>query len=144
MTKKFKLSFCLLIFGAVVFTASPALAMETVKITVVYPQASNAPKRAVKRTEKAAVLRGKVLVSVSGVGQKELKDPNLFVQYFLDNKLVYSTQEQKGGKGPLGFTLDTSLYNDGQHTLTANVWDKEGPSIIGMRKIIIKNNEGKK
>jgi len=109
---------------------------DSLEIRLIYPQKSNAPKRELKRIEKPVIVKGRVPLNVAGIkssGPK--KKDNLYIEYFLDNELVYSSQN----KGPLQFILDTRLYADGRHTLVVNLWDKDGPSAIGIKEIIIQN-----
>ena len=114
-----------------------------ITVYLLYPQKSNAPKRAPQRIEKPAVLKGDVPVDIAGIEAKQLKSQGVYVEYFLDNDLVYSTEGKDGKKAKIrrshGFVLDTTRYPDGAHTLVVNLWDKNGPSAIGMRKITIKN-----
>lgn len=125
---------------------TPTFAKDTLQISLVYPQESNAPKRERKEIDKPVVLKGEVLVNIVGVRPKQLKKPSIYVEYFLDNELIYSTENKEGNKSKsksLGFTLDTQLYSEGEHTLVVNLWNKDGPSAIGMRKIIIQNQTEK-
>lgn len=115
---------------------------NTVQIPLIYPQESNSPKREAKKIEKAPVLNGEVFIDVVGIKPEQLKTLNLYVEYFLDNELIYST-ENKQRRTPrpksLRFILDTCVYPEGEHTLVVNLWNKDGPSAIGIRKIIIQN-----
>lgn len=126
--------------AAGIFT--PALAKEALLIPLAYPQKSNAPKREAKRIEKPVLLNDKVFVNIAEIKPGQSKNPDLYVEYFLDSELIYSTQGKKESnpkKRPLGFTLDTQLYSDGRHILVVNLWDKDGPSAIGIKEIIIQN-----
>src|SRR3989338_1062653 len=111
---------------------------ETISISLVYPQKTNAPKRELNRIEGPPVVTGDVSVKVVGIRPEQLRNPNLYVEYFLDDNLVYSTEDKKKiGQDrlkSLGFILNTRSSPDGLHTLVANLWDKDGPSAIGMRK----------
>ena len=107
---------------------------NTVLIPLAYPQKSNAPKQQHKAV-KAEIVSGKMAVSVSGMLASQSNSPALYVEYFLDDQAVYSSKESKA----LLFELDTAGFADGEHTLTANLWDENGPSAIGMKKISIRN-----
>ncbi len=114
----------------------------TVSVSLIYPQNTNAPKRQLQKKEKPAVLKGDVLISVAGISTEQLKSPDLYVEYFLDDDLIYSTQDKgqdKTKKVSLSFTLDATKYADGDHKLVVNLWDANGPSAIGIREIIIQN-----
>lgn len=119
---------------------------DKIYISLVYPQKSNAPKRESKKIEKPLLVKNEVSISVTDIKPEQLKHPELYVEYFLDGDLIFSTQEdkkedksKKRSLGSLGFILDTTSYPDGTHTLVANLWDKDGPSAIGIREIIIQN-----
>lgn len=127
-----------------VFIAAGLLysAQESVQISLVYPQQFNKPKRQAGKTEKPPALKGKVFIDVIGINPEQAKSPNSYVEYFLDDELIYSTQNRKESlpdAGSLGFILNTRLYPDGEHKIVVNLWDKDGPSAIGIRKIIIQN-----
>lgn len=113
-----------------------AEADAVINIPLVYPQNSNAPKREPIKNEQHA-LKNEVLVDVTGINPAQLKNPNMYIEYFLDYELIYSTQNKK--QGNLGFRLDTTKYTDGPHTLTVNLWDRDGSSAIGITNIIIQN-----
>lgn len=120
------------------FTHSPAGAEQNLlQIYLLYPQKSNAPKREPRRVEKPAVVRGKVCLDVAGINQQQLNKPQAYVEYFLDEALIYSSQKEESRQ----FILDTCLYADGRHTIVANLWDKDGPSAIGIREILIQNQD---
>ena len=117
-------------------SSSPVPITENIiLISLIYPQESNAAKRPPARTEVASVLLGKVAVTVSGIAITQANSATMYVEYFLDSRLIYNNQNKKS----LSFELDTANYADGEHTLTANLWDINGPSAIGIKKIIIKN-----
>lgn len=114
-----------------------AFSQEQLLITLLYPQTTNAPKKEVKKKEKPVPVSGKVSIDVTGINPAQLNNTGVFAEYYLDSALVYSSENNK----PFGFVLDSALYPNGQHSLTVNLWDKEGTSAIGIREIIIKNNE---
>lgn len=120
------------------FTHSSAISQEdSLQIYLAYPQKSNAPKREVRRIEKPAVVQDKVCLGVAGIKPEQLNKSDAYVEYFLDDSLIYSSQKEQS----LQFILDTHLYPDGKHTIFANFWDKDGPSAIGIREIIIQNQD---
>lgn len=120
--------------------AKPRSAQNTIYINLVYPQKSNTLKREPLKIEKPPILKGEVFINILGISTEQLNNPNLYVEYFLNNDLVYSTQNKKlSRQNPFSFTLDTTKYADGMHTLVVNLWDKDGPAAIGIRKIIIQN-----
>lgn len=121
---------------------SDAFAKNLLQISVVYPQKSNFPKREVKKTEKPMVLQGEIAINAVGIKPEQIKHTDVYVEYFLDGQLLYSSENKeadKTTKAPAEFILDTTAYPDGEHTLVVNFWDKDGPSAIGIRKIIIQN-----
>jgi len=132
---------CFLCAGVfVAATLLPLCAGESAIGTVVsiplsYPQKSNAPKQQVQKTGKTPVISGKVQICVSGISAAQAKSDTPYVEYFLDDQPVYDSRNKK----LLCFVLDTAAYPDGEHALTANLWDKNGPSAIGIKKIIVLN-----
>lgn len=139
ITRLFLILSILIINPAFVYS-NEKFSNRTIQIPLAYPQKSNAPKTKIKRTEKPARLKGKVIIEVADIIPSQLKNLHFYVEYFLDNQLIYSTQKQQGKKAKsLRFILDTRLYPNGEHTLVVNLWDKDGPSAIGIRKIIIQN-----
>lgn len=137
-----KIAALFLILGIFIFVNGPVLAKEVIQVVLVYPQKSNAPKRETKKADKPAIVRGEVSIDVAGVTPAQLKNPDIYVEYFLDEKLIYSNENKTKDKTKpvsFGFILDSRLYPDGKHNLVVNFWDKGGPSAIGIRKIIIQN-----
>lgn len=142
-TKIFKISCTFFILNIFIFVNFlEAVQNTTVSIPLIYPQNSNAPKREPKKQEKPVVLKGEALINIIGISSEQLKSPGLYVEYFLDDDLVYSTQDNKQDKtkeNSLSFILDTTKYVDGNHKLVVNLWDLNGPSAIGIIEIIIQN-----
>lgn len=142
-TKIFKIICIFFILNIFIFINSLGAAQNTtVSIPLIYPQNSNAPKRELKKQEKPVVLKGEVLINITGISSEQLKSPDLYVEYFLDDDLVYSTQDKNQDKTKenlLSFILDTTKYADGNHKLVINLWDLNEPSAIGIREIIIQN-----
>jgi len=114
-----------------------AFSQEPLLITLLYPQTANAPKKEVKKKEKPVLVKGDISIDITGIRPGQLNNTDVFAEYYLDNTLVYSSENNK----PFTFILDSKLYPDGEHTLTVNLWDKEGASAIGIREIIIHNTE---
>lgn len=112
---------------------------KTLRIHLMYPQNTNTPKRQAVKIEKPAVLKGEVGINIDGAAAEQLNDPASYVEYYLDNELIYT-----GKMGAVEFVLDTGRYTNGEHTIVANLWDSRQPSAIGIRKIIIKNEPGNK
>lgn len=140
--KIFKMTWILIMLLSIFMNSLEAAQSTTVSISVIYPQSSNAPKRQLSKKDKPVVLKGDVLINITGINSEQLKSPDLYVEYFLDDDLVYSTQDQKQDrtkKVSLSFTLDTTKYADGDHKLVVNLWDTNGPSAIGIREITIQN-----
>lgn len=139
MKRGFKIKTILtLILGAFFFICLvEASSQNSVQITISYPQESNTPKRQTKRIDEPVVVKDEVFIDIVGIKLEQLNHPELYAEYFLDNNLIYSTEDKK--QSPLGFILDTRLYENGRHTLIVNLWDKDGPSAIGIREIIIQN-----
>lgn len=142
-TKIFKIINILSVLSIFILINSLEAAQNTtVSISLIYPQASNAPKREPKKKEKPVVLKDEVLIDVAGISPQQLKSPDLYVEYFLDDNLIFSTQDKaqdKTKKTSLSFTLDTTKYQDGTHKIVVNLWNTSGPSAIGMRDIVIQN-----
>ncbi|MBI4707279.1 MAG: hypothetical protein HY761_05080 [Candidatus Omnitrophica bacterium] len=133
---------CLISLGGVF--GEDALVGKDVLITVVYPQKPNAPKRQEKKVDSIIAVNGRVNIGVTGISADQLKSPDLYLEYFLDDNLVYATKKNSKGNNTereLGFIFDTVLYSEGEHNLMVNLWDKFGSSAIGMRKIIIQNKD---
>lgn len=110
---------------------------EQLLVALIYPQATNSPKKETKRKEKPVLITGNVSIGLTEVDPAQLNNPDVYVEFFLNNTLVYSTENNK----PFAFILDSSLYPNGPHFLTVNLWDKAGASAIGIREIIIQNTE---
>lgn len=110
---------------------------EPLLITLLYPQAANAPKKEAKKKEKPALVSGDVPINITGINPAQLNNADVFAEYYLDNTLVYSTENNEA----FTFVLDSKLYSNGEHSLTVNLWDKTGTSAIGIREIIIQNLE---
>lgn len=147
--KKTNIRICRSIIILGVFTlaySAIAWAGGSLEVNLVYPQQSNAVKREAKKIDKPAVLEGQVAVNVAGLDPEQLKHAGAYAEYFMDDRLIYSSVTKKpdaSGRILLGCTLYTAEYPDGEHTLLVNFWDKEGPSAIGARKIIIQNVKNK-
>ncbi len=123
-----------------IFAYSVAAANEdSLAVSLVYPQPSNAAKRQAKKSEPPIVIKGKILINIVGINPEQLKHPDLYAEYFLDNNLIYSSKNTQSKHNLLTFTFDTGSYPDGKHALIVNLWDTGGPSAIGMRDIIIQN-----
>lgn len=142
----FKIAGMLIMFLSIFICMNSLEAAQNtaVSISVIYPQNTNAPKRTLNKKEKPAVLKGDVIINVTGINSEQLKSPDLYVEYFLDDELIYSTQDEKQDKikkTSLGFILDTTKYENGNHRLVVNLWDAKGPSAIGIREIIIQNEK---
>lgn len=140
----FKMTGMLIMFLSIFICMNSLEAAQNtaVSISVIYPQNTNVPKRTLNKKEKPADLKGDVIINVTGINSEQLKSPDLYVEYFLDDELIYSTQDEKQDKikkTSLGFILDTTKYENGNHRLVVNLWDAKGPSAIGIREIIIQN-----
>lgn len=140
----FKMTGMLIMFLSIFICMNSLEAAQNtaVSILVIYPQNTNAPKRTLNKKEKPAVLKGDVIINVTGINSEQLKSPDLYVEYFLDDELIYSTQDEKQDKikkTSLGFILDTTKYENGNHRMVVNLWDAKGPSAIGIREITIQN-----
>lgn len=126
------------IFSAILLYATAAVfGADSIYIALIYPQAPNAPKRESLKKEPPLLLAQKTRIDVSGINPEQLSHPDLYLEYFLDDQLIYSTKEAK--TKVLGFIFDPCLYPEGAHTLIVNLWDKDGPSAIGIREIMLKN-----
>lgn len=116
---------------------------RAVSVSLTYPQMSNAPKRDSKVIDKVAVVRGDTVVVASGIKPRQLNSGTCYLEFYLDSDLVYSTEAGTSTGNSTAvldkFILDTTLYTDGDHTLVVNLWDKNGPSAIGVRRIYIQN-----
>lgn len=142
----FKLISLFLFLGIFILVNGPVLAKEAIQVVLVYPQKSNSIKREGKRIERPMVLKGVISIDVAGVNPKQLKNPDVYLEYFLDGQLIYSSEKKAQPNvrpSLLSFVLDTRLYANGAHSLVVNLWDKKGPSAIGIRQVIIQN-EAKK
>lgn len=128
-----------LVLILMVFVVSSAFA-DSVSIDLIYPQKFNAPKRQAKKIEEPAVLSKETLVKASGLKPEQVRKKGVYIEYFLDDQLIFSTRDSKQ-IGSYGFILNTPAYPDGKHTLIANIWDETGPSAIGIRQIIIANKD---
>lgn len=140
----FKMTGMLIMFLSIFICMNSLEAAQNtaVSISVIYPQNTNVPKRTLNKKEKPADLKGDVIINVTGINSEQLKSPDLYVEYFLDDELIYSTQDERQDKikkTSLGFILDTTKYENGNHRLVVNLWDAKGPSAIGIREIIIQN-----
>lgn len=112
-------------------------AQEQLLVTLIYPQAANSPKKEAKRKDKPVLISGNISIGITEVDPKQLNNADVFVEYYLDDTKVYSTENNKPGT----FVLNSTLYSNGRHILTVNLWDKAGASAIGIREIIIQNTE---
>lgn len=138
----YKIIALILALSIFIFANGSLLANESIQIALIYPQKSNAPKREIKKINKPAVVRGEISIGIAGITPAQLKNPDIYVEYFLDGELIYSNENKAKNKTKpvsFGFVLDSRLYPDGEHNLVVNFWDKDGPSAIGIRKIIIQN-----
>ncbi len=130
------------LFLSIFIYSIEVLAQDIIQVSLVYPQQSNAPKREASRIEKPATIKDSILIEITNVKPQQLNNADVYIEYYLDDQLIYTTEnmgQDKTKTGSFSFTLDTMLYPDGTHTLVINLWDKNGPSAIGIKQIIIKN-----
>ncbi len=100
----------ILILGAVFLFCRPAFCADVVSIALIYPQASNAPKREAQKKEPPLVVKDKIPIDVTGISREQLNHPELYVEYFLDDKLIYTSEERKGKGKNLYIYLCSFLF----------------------------------
>ncbi|MDD4909482.1 MAG: hypothetical protein PHR44_02190 [Candidatus Omnitrophica bacterium] len=103
-----------------------------------FPKESTAKMEAPRPKAEALSISGEILVNISPVPEKIEQDRYL-VEYFLDEQLIYRTTGFD--RRTFACILDTAQYENGTHKLIINFWDKSGPSAIGIRELIINNEE---
>ncbi|MFH1440583.1 MAG: hypothetical protein ABIH18_00860 [Candidatus Omnitrophota bacterium] len=135
-----------ILFAAILLVFGYARARDNViDIYLVSPQKYNAPMRKLPVISSSKEVSGIVLFRIDKkADQEEVKNNRYLVEYFIDDNLIYKTNgknEIKPENPNFNLKLDTVKYSDGQHKLTVNFWDKNGPSSIGMENLLIKNNK---
>ena len=101
-----------------------------------YPKAAK-PKALLAPVE----VSGNLIIDITPYPANAEQDRYL-VEYFLDDQLIsQSSGVKENNPQRLSFTyiLDTTKFANGPHKIIINLWDKSGPSAIGIRKIIINN-----
>jgi len=66
------------------------------------------------------------------------------VEYFLNDQMIYSgngTVLDSSSGFSFQYLFDTSVFSNGEYKLIVNLWDKKSPMAIGIKKIVIKNDE---
>ena len=128
---------CIFVFTGLLAQAASlqavAKADNTLQIILVYPQETNARKRELPKKQGPLVVTGDIVIALAGIGPQQLQHKDIYVEYFLDEELIYKTNKIEK------FILKTLSYPDGKHDLVVNFWDKQGQSAIGIKSIIIKN-----
>lgn len=74
-----------------------------------------------------------------------VEEERYLAEYFLDGQLIYQTTGYNSNNPEeltFHYLLDTTRFLDGQYKIIVNFWDKDGPSAIGIREIVIKNTDG--
>lgn len=111
----------------------------TVKLN--FPKKSTAKMTAPKSLEKPQVICGNLIIDINPY-PGAIEEDRYLVQYFLGDQLFYQTtgyNEENPDTLSFRYILDTNKFENGSYKLTVNFWDKNGPSAIGIREIVIKN-----
>ena len=135
MRKLTLLIICLvLLFGANLFA-------EGITLELNFPQKSTAKITAPKPLLKPQEVSGSLILDIVPYPAAIEKERYL-VEYFLDGQLIYQTtgfNESSPDKLSFTYLLDSAKFENGKHKIIINFWDKKGPSAIGIREVVIKN-----
>lgn len=114
-----------------------------INISLKFPQRYNAPMKAKPIIKKPVEISGGIFIGISKRPTKnEVNSERYLVEYFMDDTLIFSTKGEIADNSELpnyDFLLDSAQFKNGPHRLIVNFWDKDGPSAIGMRDIVINN-----
>ena len=116
--------------------------VTSLNVSLIHPQKSNAPKKALSVSNEPVIVSGKVPVVIPVTPDpKGVEEERYLVEYFIDNVLVYSTNGIVENKDKPGFDwiLDTRMYRNGKHKMIVNYWDSDAPSAIGIKYFIVEN-----
>lgn len=114
-----------------------------VVVQLKFPEPSNQKAHVPLAIPVPQEVSGNLIVDIASYPEHIVKG-RYSVEYFLDGQLFYTTdgwQEDNQEQLSFKYVLDSSKFTDGQHKLVINFWDKEGPSAIGIREILINNEE---
>lgn len=114
-----------------------------IKIPLSFPQKYNTRMKSTPVLKKPVKISGKMLLGISMQPMvDDVESDKYLVEYFLDDELIFSTNGENSGQPDsptFDFVLDSAKYKNGSHKLVVNFWNKDGPSAIGMQKVIIEN-----
>lgn len=103
---------------------------EDIVINLLYPKANNKLK-----LHSPVVIKGIVKIEVRGIRDKQKKQASYWLEYYLNDDLVFSTKDDNIKE----FYLNTVNYPNGSYNLTVNLWDKDSDSAIGIERVQIRN-----
>lgn len=112
-------------------------------IELTFPRKNTAPLSAPVPIPVPLEVSGNLFLDIAPYPEAAEKD-RYTVEYFLDDVKIYETTGlSRDTPDTLNFTyiLTTRAYENGSHTLVVNFWDSKGQSAIGIREIIIKNED---
>ncbi len=126
------------------FLIAPCLAKaEDVTIALRSPKKSNAKLTAVNALNTAQVICDTVVMDITPY-PAAVDSSRYTVEYFLDNKLLYSTNgvvDNNTETLSFRYAFDTTKFENGNYHLYVNFNDTQGAFAIGGQKIVINNQE---
>jgi hypothetical protein len=131
------ISLCLTLF----FSNLSVFATDTLTIQLLFPKKSYAKATPPKALLEPKEVSGNLIIDISPYPDK-IEEGRYLVEYFLDDQLLYQTtgfNEDNPDILSFSYILDTTRFEDGPHKIIINFWDEAGPSAIGIRQIIINN-----
>jgi len=116
-------------------------AAGSMTIQLLFPKKGYAKATPPKALLEPKEVSGNLIIDISPYPDK-IEEGRYLVEYFLDDQLLYQTtgfSEDNPDVFSFSYILDTTRFENGSHKIIVNFWDEFGPSAIGIRQIIINN-----
>jgi hypothetical protein len=123
--------------------AEDAAPRQTIVVQLVSSGEANAPRRENPPSSKPIAVNGMVQVQVERhPTTRDLETERYSVEFYVDDQLQFQTKGEKEpttGQPCFVWTMDSAKFPNGEHKLVINLWDKEGPAAIGIKRLVISN-----